>query len=193
MSLPSSYLQNQRLSRSSRDYYESSHTYWTRVWPFDGLAVAESFTYDGQNGNGSDKKVPLPQLLKDMNRLRMTYAAMPIETTGFSTAVTKLIKTDVSAAEIHVGRLTLHKTGAVTDSERLIGKVFEAPRHALDWASMMGALSKFDPRMLADQSDSAKRLRHIVGGLSESGIVNQPTLGHYIAKKIDRDYLSPTN
>jgi hypothetical protein len=111
----------------------------------------------------------------------------------FPTAVKELIETDVNATEIHVSRFTLHKTGAVTEAEDLLMELSEAPRHALDWASMMGALSIFDRRMKIGQNNASHRLSRITTALSQSGIVNQLTLGHYKARKIESSFLPPTN
>jgi hypothetical protein len=191
--LPPSYLAKQRLSPSSRDYYKNVHTYWTRIWPFAELAVAENFTYVVRNSMDGYEKVSLQQLRNELVLLESTYATSSIHTLKLPIALENLIERDVSATKIHVLRFVLRKTGAATDAERLMVELIPAPRHALDWDSMMGAVSIFDPRMKVEQNNAVLRLKHIAAALSDSGIVNQPTLGLYKSKTIQSSFLPPTN
>jgi hypothetical protein len=169
------------------------HTFWTRIWPFAELAVAENFTYVVRNRQDSYEKVPLQLLRNTLYRLRMAVASIPPDTLSISKTVEKLIATDVSAAAMHVFRFTLDKTGAVTDADDLYAQLIGSQRYALDWASMMGAISVFDRRITLNQKSPTSRLVHIVEVLIASGIVNQPTLGQYKAQKIQSSFLPPTN
>jgi hypothetical protein len=191
-SLPAPYLEQQRLSPPSRAHYKSAHTYWTRIWPFAELAVAQNFTYVVRNRQDGYEKVPLPQIRNALHRLRLAFASIPPDASRFSPTVKKLIQTDVNAAVLHVSRFTFQKTGAVTDAEDLFEQLIDAPRHALDWSSMMGAVSVFD-RRIKYQKSPASRLVHIVEILIAYGIVNQPTLGQYKAQMIRSSFLPPIN
>jgi hypothetical protein len=136
--------------------------------PFAELAVAENFTYVARSraGDGGYEKVALQQLRNELALLESTYAASSARLSGLPFAVDSLIERDINATKIHVSRFTLRKTGSVTDAERLMVQLIPAPRHALDWASMMGAMSIFDPRMRINQSYAVQCLRHIASALS---------------------------
>jgi hypothetical protein len=191
--LPAQYKQQQRLCPEASTHYESDHTYWTRVRPYAEQAVAENFTYVAQNGKGSYDKFPLQQLRNASNRLRSTYDSDMVQAIAFPGRVKDLIERDVNAAELHVSRFTLKKVGALTDADDLLRRLIEAPRHTLDWSSMLGALAVFEPRMKVDQKSPEARLVQIATVLCEAGIVNQPTLGQYKAKQIQSSFLPPTN
>ncbi len=81
----------------------------------------------------------------------------------------------------------------MTNDDSLLASLIDAPRSAPYWAVMVGAVSVFDARLLARPNTAGQRLQHIVKKLGKSGIVNQPTLGHYWAKKIMSSFLLTVN
>jgi hypothetical protein len=191
--LPQEYIDCERVSPKARAYYRDSHTFWTRIWPFAELAVAENFAYLVQDGQGGLLKVKRAELLDDFYSISRTERPIEHPDPTFLRKLQGVLQKDYNATKIHVSRMTLSKQSAVEGAEPLMTALINAPRHARDWESMMEAVSIFDPKMERGTGDGRRRLRHVVERLSEFDIVNQPMLGRYHGKNIISDFMPPTN
>jgi hypothetical protein len=170
-----------RLSPSSTAYYEDSHTYWTRIWPFSEMVVSDNFAYLAKASGGllEVSRRALVCLRDDIARVRrddMDFEGFAGSNARATNRLRDTMMRDANSLGIHFRRLTQRSDMSQGSSYGTIRGLVGQPRYARNWSSLLDAVSVIDPRLQVGSARPVGRLSSVFMVLHSYGLVPAPTL-----------------